>query len=122
VLFRLQRILGGKIEVHGEPDDFRWLMEGIRNVESVLGQVRPWLGTVKQEQAVGAIEGFRSQVRLHGDASRCARGHEYSHVYMSSSGPKRRCNACARITSRTQRARAGARARQFKNAARRYNF
>jgi hypothetical protein len=122
VLFRLVRIFGGKIERHGEPDDFRWLMEGVRKVEAVLRQTRPWLGTVKQEQAAHVIQGFRSQIRLHGDASRCARGHEYSSVYLSPTGPKRRCNACARITSRIKRARAGAKPRQFKNVARRYTF
>lgn len=122
VLYRMQRILAGKIEVHGEPDDFRWLMEGVRHVEEVLRQVRPWLGTVKQEQAVRAIDGFRAQVRIHGDATRCARGHLYDRTYMSPTGPKRRCNACARILGRMKRAAQGSKPRQFKNIARRYTF
>lgn len=121
VLHRLKRILGGKIERHGEPDDFKWLMEGIRNVEGVFARVRPWLGTAKQEQARSAIAGWRGQIRLHGDAEHCARGHPYDHTYMSRTGPKRRCTACARILGRMQRARMGIAPRRFKNIARRYN-
>lgn len=121
VLFRLQRILGGKIEMHGEPDDFRWLVEGVRSVEAVFENVRPWLGPVKQHQARSVIEGFRSQIRIRGDASRCVRGHEYSRIYMTPTGPKRKCNACARLVSRMTRAALGIRPRQFKNLARRYN-
>jgi hypothetical protein len=122
VLFKLRDLLGGKIEVHGEPDDFRWLVEGVDRVEAILLRVRPWLGTVKQEQAYSVIHGFRSQIRLHGDAARCFRGHEYSRVYMSAAGPRRKCNACDRIRERKQRAAQGIRPRQFKNVARRYTF
>lgn len=122
VLFRLRDLLGGKIEVHGEPDDFRWLVEGVDRVEAVFAKVRPWLGTVKQDQAYSVIHGFRSQIRRHGDAARCARGHEYSRVYVSAAGPRRKCNACNRIRERKQRAAQGIKPRQFKNVARRYNF
>lgn len=122
VLGRLQQILGGRIERHGEPDDFRWVVERAPLVVEIYELIRPMLGTVKQEQARNAIEVFRSQTRLHGDPSRCARGHEYDRVYMSASGPKQRCNACARILQRQQRARRGIKPRPFRNAARRYNF
>lgn len=104
VLHRMQRIFGGKIEMHGEPDDFRWLVEGRPKVEEVFQRVRPWLGIVKQLQACLAIEGFRSQTRVRGDATHCIRGHEYSGSYMSRTGPKRRCNACNRILQRMKRA------------------
>ncbi|MDE3112247.1 MAG: hypothetical protein KGK34_04810 [Chloroflexota bacterium] len=122
VLSKLVRILGGKIERHGEPDDHRWVLEGLRGVERVLALVRPWLGTVKQLQARGAIDGFAAQQRIRGDATKCARGHTYSHVYMSKSGPKRRCKACARLLGRSSRARQGVKPRKFTNVARRYTF
>lgn len=124
VLLRLQRIFGGTIERHGEPDDFRWFLEGLPRVVTVFDRVRPWLGTVKQEQARSVIAGFTAQVRVHGDAVRCARGHEYTGIYTHprTGRPKRRCNACARIVSRAKRAAQGIRPRQFKNVARRYNF
>lgn len=122
VLFRMQRLFGGAIEVHGEPDDFRWLIEGVDRVESVLLAVRAWLGTVKQEQARSAIDGFRAQIRVHGDAKHCVRGHPYSRVYMSPAGRRNKCNACDRIRARMQRAARGVAPRQFKNPARRYNF
>jgi hypothetical protein len=122
VLYRLQQILGGKIEGHGEPDDFRWLTEGIRRVEEVYLRVRPWLGTVKQEQARAVIQGFASQIRLRGTATHCVRGHEYSGIYLSATGPKRRCNACDRFLRRKKRAAKGIKPRRFKNVARRYTF
>lgn len=58
VLFKLQTLLGGKLEVHGEPDDFKWLIEGVERVEVAYLKVRPWLGPVKQEQAQAVISGF----------------------------------------------------------------
>lgn len=122
VLHKLQRLLGGKIERHGEPDDFRWRTEGVARVEEVLVKVRPWLGTVKQRQARLAVEAFRAQVRVHGDSERCVRGHAYDHVYMSPKGPKRRCSACARIVGRMGRARRGIGPGHFRNGARRYTF
>lgn len=123
VLHRLVRIFGGKIERHGEPDDFRWLMEGIGNVEDVFARVRPWLGTVKQEQARVAIDRFLSQERLHGSASHCVRGHAYSGWSVTASGRRKaRCNACARLLQRMKRAAQGIRPRQFKNVARRYTI
>lgn len=122
VLLKLHRLLGGSIEIHGEPDDFRWLMEGPERVEGVYLKLRPWLGTVKQEQARSVIHGFRAQTRIHGDATRCARGHDYSRVYMSIAGPRRKCSACERILARMKRAAQGIKPRQFKNVARRYTF
>lgn len=122
VLFKLQRLFGGSIEIHGEPDDFRWLLEGPDRVESVFLRVRPWLGHVKQIQAWSVMERFRSQIRVKGDAVHCVRGHEYTRVYVSRTGPKKRCNACARIVQRKKRAEQGIKPRPFKNVARRYNF
>lgn len=122
VLFRLQRILQGRIERHGDGDAFRWAIEGVQRVEAIYERTKPWLGTVKQEQARSAVERFRTQGRLQGSATRCARGHAYSRVYLSSSGPKHKCNACDRILRRTKRAAQGIRPRPFKNVARRYTF
>jgi hypothetical protein len=120
VLLKMQRILGGRLERHGDPDDFRWLVEGER-VETVITRIQAWLGTIKQEQARRALDEYRAQVRLHGNGERCARGHPYDRVYQSSTGPKKRCNSCARLLSRRKRAAKGIKPRQFKNVARRYN-
>jgi len=122
VLHRLQRVLGGRIERHGDADDFRWVIESAPTIEAVYALLRPWLGTVKQDQARRVIDAFRSQTRLHGASDRCVRGHEYDHTYMSATGPKRRCNSCARVISRLKRASQGIKPRQFKNVARRYTF
>lgn len=122
VLRRMKRILGGAIEKHGEPDDFRWSTDGLHEVKTVFQRVRTWLGTMKQQQARLAIESFLSQRRLRGDTTHCLRGHPYDHMYVSASGLKRRCNACARWLSRRGRARKGIGPRQFKSPARGYNF
>jgi hypothetical protein len=122
VLLKLRRVLGGRIERHGEIDDHRWVSERALEIDRIFQQVRPWLGTVKQEQARAAIETFKGQARLHGTSDLCSRGHEYDHIYMSRSGPKRRCRACARIVSRRSRSRRGIKPRQFSNADRRYTF
>lgn len=122
VLFKLKGVFAGSIEIHGEPDDFRWLVEGVARVEAVFLEVRPWLGIVKQEQACSVIDGFRSQIRIRGSATRCARGHEYTRIYMSTAGPRRKCRACERIRGRKKRAAQGIKPRRFKNVARRYTF
>ena len=61
VLLRLQRAFNGigRIERHGEPDDFKWLVEGRANIECVLAMTSPWLGTVKLQQARNALEAYR---------------------------------------------------------------
>ncbi len=52
VLLRLQRAMGaGRIEVHGESDDFKWVAEGRASVLCVLELVQTWLGSVKLAQA-----------------------------------------------------------------------
>jgi hypothetical protein len=122
VLLRLQRALDGlgRIERHGEPDDFRWCAEGVESVERVLEITRPWLGDQKNADAAAAIAAFRSQVRLKGDSVRCVRGHEYSYVAMRGGRMRRICNRCARIADRRARAKQDIAPRQFKNVARRY--
>jgi hypothetical protein len=122
VLFRLQRALNGigRIECHGEPDDFRWCAEGVESVERVLEITRPWLGYEKSAEAATALERFGAQTRLKGDAVRCVRGHEYSYTAFRSGRTRRICNACARLQDRRERARQGIPPRAFKNIARRY--
>lgn len=122
VLLRLQSVFGGlgRIECHGEPDDFRWCAEGLDSVERVLEITRPWLGDDKAADAAAALAGFRSQVRLKGDAVRCIRGHEYSYTAMRGGRMRRICNACARLQDRRERARQGIAPRAFTNVARRY--
>jgi hypothetical protein len=124
VLARFQRSVdgAGRIEPHGEPGAFKWIVEDLPGVERVLGFLGPWLGAVKIAQARSGIDTFNAQLRLKGDAQRCMRGHEYERTYMSATGPKRRCNGCARIISRMKRASHGIKPRQFRNIARRYTF
>lgn len=123
VLVKLKRVLGiGRIERHGEPDDFKWLVEGAPAVEAVLGITSPWLGPRKVEQARRAVEAFAAQARLRGDAAHCLRGHRYDVEVIRAGRRRRFCNACGRITARQRRAARGIKPRQFKNIARRYTF
>src|SRR2546428_4621553 len=93
VLLRLHSVFGGlgRIECHGEPDDFRWCAEGAESVERVLEITRPWLGDEKSADAAAALAGFRSQVRLKGDSIRCVRGHDI-HTWPCAAGA---CGASA---------------------------
>lgn len=122
VLRRLHRILGlGHIECHGEPDDYKWVAEGLPGVQRVLEVVDPWLGTVKRDQARDAIASFTEQIRFKGGTTHCKRGHTYDRITRRRNGSlHRRCNACARLLGRRQRAALGIAPRQFTNAARRY--
>jgi hypothetical protein len=122
VLRRLHRVLGvGHIECHGEPDDYKWVAEGIPAIEHVLEVVGPWLGSVKREQARDVMAAFTAQVRLKGGSTHCKRGHAYDVVRRRRNGTlHRRCNACARLLGRRARARQGIAPRQFSNVARRY--
>jgi hypothetical protein len=122
VLRRLHHILRvGHIECHGEPDDYKWVAEGLPAVERVLEVVGPWLGTVKRQQARHAMAAFTQQVRLKGGSTHCKRGHKYDVVGRRANGTlHRRCNACARLLGRRKRASLGIAPRPFKNIARRY--
>jgi hypothetical protein len=124
VLLRLHRALGslGRIERHGDPDDFRWLAEGTDAVDCVLARTGRWLGTVKADQAQLALRRFRAQVRLRGSATHCVRGHEYTGSSIRGGRLRRICRPCDRINSRLRRAAAGILPRQFRNEARRYTF
>lgn len=109
VLLKLRAVLDGigRIERHGEPDDFRWCAEGASNVERALEVTRPWLGEQKIEDALTALAAFRAQTRLKGNSVRCIRGHEYSYVTVRGGRTRRICRPCARITQRQSRARQG---------------
>ena len=124
VLLRLKAAFGGmgRIELHGEPDDFKWVVEGEERVEQVLARVESWLGDTKRLQAKEALARFRAQTRLKGDAIRCVRGHVYTRLAMKGGRLRRICIPCERITDRMRRAAQGIPPRQFKNAARRYTF
>lgn len=122
VLIRLHKVIGvGRIERHGQPDDFKWVAEGLPAVERVLAIVGPWLGSVKREQARAAIVTFASQERLKGDRTRCKRAHVYDRRTTTSTGRTRvHCNACARIRDRRKRAARGIAPRPLKDIRRRY--
>lgn len=124
VLTRLQEALGslGRIERHGDPDDFRWFAEGADAIEDVLSRTAPWLGAVKTEQAQRALDSFRAQVRFRGSALRCRRGHEYTGSSMRGGRFRRICRPCDRLNARLRRAAAGIPPRRFRDAARRYTF
>lgn len=121
VLARLQRVLAvGRIERHGEIDDFKWVVEGSVHVRSVLEQVEPWLGEVKRAQAHTALANAGS-MRVRGDSERCVRGHIYDRIYVRPDGRIHRiCNACDRLRDRAKRAAQGIPPRQFANEQRRY--
>ena len=122
VLRRLHAVFGGigRIERHGDPDDYRWLAEGTDAVEYVLRRTEPWLGSIKVAQAKVTLEKFRGQVRLKGDATRCVRGHIYSGLAMRGGRLRRICNTCELLSERRRRAANGIPPRQFKNLGRRY--
>jgi hypothetical protein len=123
VLCRLQASLGGvgRTERHGDPDDYRWLVEGEQRIEAVVDRVRPWLGQKKVDQAELAIHRFRAQTRQHGTATHCVRGHAYGGSSMRGGRLRRFCRPCDRINSRRRRAAHGI-SRQFKDPTRRYTF
>lgn len=120
VLVRLQRVLGGRIERHGEPDDFKWVAEGGSLVEQVLERVGAHLGAVKRADAQRALAAFKAQVRLKGDGERCVRGHLYTYIALRDCRLRKVCLECARILGRRARARHGIAPRQFRNEARGY--
>jgi hypothetical protein len=115
VLERLRATLGGRIERHGEPDDFKWVIEGVGNVRRVVEAIRPWLGDVKLTQAEAALTAAEA-TRVRGDGERCIRGHVYDRVTVRPDGSVHRsCSACARITDRAERAASGGKARVVRN-------
>jgi hypothetical protein len=126
VLVRLMAAVDlGRIERHGEPDDYKWLVEGERGVQRVLEVVQPWLGSVKRAQARRTLAAFTTQPAklkpIRGDAERCKRGHPYDRsVTTKAGGTRAYCNACARLMERRKRAAHGIAPRQFKNVQRRY--
>jgi hypothetical protein len=68
-----------------------------------------------------ALEKFRAQIRLKGDATHCVRGHLYSGLAVR--GRLRRiCNTCDLLSERRRRAAKGIQPRQFKNPRRRYTL
>ena len=120
VLLRLQRLFGGRIERHGDIDDFKWVTEGDVNVEQVLRSIGPFLGVVKTAEGHQALVAFRAQVRLKGNTTHCRRGHEYTYTTMRGGQMRRICKPCARIIDRRTRAKQGIPPRPFKDLARRY--
>ena len=123
VLVRFAEAVGvGRIECHGESDDFKWVCERLVQIEAVMVTLRPWLGIEKRAQAEDAVRRFRAQPRVRGTSERCVRGHLYDTHRLKESGRIRKtCNACARLRDRAKRAAKGIPPRQFKNVARRYN-
>ena len=122
VLLRLHKIVGiGRIERHGEPDDYKWVAEGLPATERVLAVLGPWLGIVKREQAHDSMLAFKAQVRLKGNGTHCKRGHAYDIIRPRRNGSAlRRCHACNRLRDRRARAAQGIPPRPFSNVARRY--
>lgn len=115
VLIKLQSILEGRIERHGEIDDFKWVTEGSVNVGHVLEEVRRWLGPVKTKQAESALETALT-ARVRGDAERCKRGHLYDRIYVKANGGIHRiCNTCDRLNDKAKRVAAGSKPRVLKN-------
>ena len=121
VLLRLRSSLGfGRIERHGDPDDFRWVVEGPEMVDLTLRVLEPYLSSLKRDDANRALDAFRAQTRTKGDATYCLRGHPYSYVIVRGDRVRKYCLACARLLDRRARAAQGIAPRQFKNLERRY--
>jgi len=121
VLGRLCAAVGiGRIEMHGDADDFKWVVQGEGAVREVLSTVDPYLGAVKRQQAARALAGFLSQRRFHGDRNRCARGHTYDYRTPANGRSRAVCLTCARLRDRAKRAAAGVLPRQFRDVTRRY--
>jgi hypothetical protein len=115
VLERLRAALGGRIERHGKPDDFKWVVEGVVKVRRVLEAVRPWLGEVKAAQAEAALAAAEA-TRVRGTSERCKRGHAYDRVIERPDGSvDRSCTACARMADRAERAANGGKSRVVRN-------
>lgn len=115
VLEKLLSVLGGRIERHGEIDDFKWVTEGLASVGHVLEEVRAWLGPVKTSQAEEALE-TALMARARGDSQRCKRGHLYDTVRLRADGTiHRTCSACARALEKAKRAAGGSKPRSLKN-------
>jgi hypothetical protein len=85
VLVRLRQALGaGAIERHGEPDDFKWVVEGRTGVARILELTGPWLGEVTRAQALLALATFDAQERRRSeDPTRCKRGHLFDRVVVT---------------------------------------
>lgn len=110
----------GRIERHGEPDDYRWVAEGEDAVDYVLRRTEPWLGQVKVLQATTTLEKFRAQVRLKGNATHCVRGHPYSGVAVRGGRLRRICRECNLIYRLRERAASDARRRNQTDPTDRY--
>jgi len=115
VLRRLKRVLGGSIERHGDPDDFKWIVYGRASVARVYELTAPWLGEVKRVQAAEALRSFDAQPRFRGDGTTCKRGHTYDAVVVRPSGKiVKVCRKCDRLTERARRRAAGSRPRKVR--------
>lgn len=121
VLIRLAETVGvGRIERHGQTDDFKWVCERLADVCRAIDVIRPWLGSRKREQADDAMRRFHAQPRVRGNSERCGRGHLYDAHRPKAGRLRRVCNACARFRDRAKRAREGVAPRRFTSVARRY--
>jgi hypothetical protein len=121
VLTKLRRILGaGRIERHGEIDDFKWLIEGVPGIRTMLEVVGAHLGSVKLAQARDAIGAYLAQPRIRGDRTRCKRGHPYDRRMTLNGRTRAVCNTCTRLMERRRRSALGIPPRQFTNVNRRY--
>ena len=110
----------GRIERHGDIDDFKWVSEGAPNVRRALDIVRPWLGDVKVKQALEALASHE-QVRLRGGPDFCIRGHQYDYVYIRPNGAiHRRCRACGHLRAQATRMELPMRPRRLEDAPTRY--
>ena len=114
VLLRLQSVLGGRIERHGEIDDHKWVVEGLKRVDWVVEELREWLGIIKLDQAARALDAADT-APTRGGRERRIRGHLYDVVAVAADGRiHRRCNSCARLRDRAQRLAKGGTARSVR--------
>ena len=100
-------------------DVYRWKVAALSDLEHVIAEIWPWLGTVKRTQAQQTLDVLRSQTTLpRGNPAwgsrktHCINGHEYASARMRpyvsrGKGEQRRdnqqCLVCLRDHARSQR-------------------
>jgi hypothetical protein len=122
VLLRLQAALGGRIQRHGEPDDYKWLVEGPQRLQVIIDLLSQWMSEEKRTAAIGALSAFHAQRRFRGDGIRCLRGHSYSRIASRGGRLRKICGECARMYRRAASARLEPPMHQLEEVARRYTY
>lgn len=117
VLLRFQRAVQGKghVEIHKAAAAHKWLVDEAVAIDDVVGMLWPFLSKAKRMQIENMQAVYKKQIRQHGTAEICKRGHVYSGTKYKGGRPRKVCNVCVRDLARAKSRRKGAKARIFKN-------